>query len=112
MRTVYRRRFAGFTSFISNLCLSHSCSIGPDGTFPSRIRSPAGAMRSGASGGAVVVLTIRAFASLTDDTGQDREGCHCAAARDEECGNDGEAPEEPIVLTAVHAERLEHAPDA
>src|SRR4051812_38215062 len=111
MRTVYRRRFAGFTSFISNLCFSHNCSIGPEGTLPSRMRSLAGAIRSGAGGGAVIVLAIGAFASLTDDSGQNGEGRDRAAARDEERGDEREAPEEPIVLAAVDAERLEHAPN-
>src|ERR1044072_7711186 len=35
MMMLYFRLLAGFTSFISNLCLSHRFSIGPAGTLPS-----------------------------------------------------------------------------
>src|SRR3954453_11883289 len=41
--TLNRRRLWGATSFMSNLCWSHCCSMGPAGTLPSRIpRLPPG----------------------------------------------------------------------
>src|SRR5215208_3692605 len=84
--TVNRRLLAGFTSFISNLCFSHFCSIGPSGIFASRTIEGEGAGsvgRGGAGGaGAMVLVDTRApvrvvdpggWWALADDAGEDGE---------------------------------------
>src|SRR5690348_3031729 len=113
MRTVNFRLFAGFTSFISNWCFSHFRSIGPEGTFASRtISRPPGARRPTSTAGGAIVVAIAPLALLTDDSGQDGDRDDAAADGDQHRRDEREAPEKPIVLAAIDADRLEHAPDA
>ncbi len=90
--TEYFRLFAGLTSFMSNLCFVHFCSIGPAGTFDfsSTARAPGYLMTP--------AKTARGIAAKPshDENGQHR----------------GQLAAEVQPFGLAHAERLEQTPDA
>src|SRR5271166_4567799 len=93
--TEYFRLFDGLTSFMSNLCLVHFCSIGPGGTFD---LSSTGRSSSSVSG-------------LFDEPGQDRQGNACEPQGHQDREDGREPPPQGTIAVLRRAERLKHAPD-
>src|SRR6478672_1868941 len=87
--TVYFRLFAGFTSFISNLCLLHFSTSGPEGVFDRR-----------------------SIASLPDDAGDDAERNEREAEPDDERHTEREVSAKGVYRRLRVAERTHRAPGA
>src|SRR5689334_12786500 len=87
--TVYFRLFAGFTSFISNLCLLHFSTSGPEGVFDRRSIAP-----------------------LPDDPGDNAERNEREAEPNDERHAQREMPPERIHRRLRVADRTHRAPGA
>src|SRR5947209_7455482 len=94
---LYLRLLAGFTSFISNLCLSHEVSIGPAGTLPSSC------IRSCLSG-------MRHAGFRRNHVHHGGDWNRKIAGRNEDSEHGGGPLEARRVARMTDAERLEHAP--